>query len=160
MPYTFDEHVEDLQLHVARVQANAKTLAARLAERGNEELARVLLANAHVHDASKWHGIEWEYMHMGPDVDPVMLKKAIEQHRKTNAHHPEYWGGLAKMPVIFIAEMVCDWLARSQELATDFREWVQREVPKRFDTTHAKEQMVSIEWMIGLLLPQKFSKAV
>ncbi len=67
--FNFEEHVEDLQSHIVRVQANCKTLALKMAANGHREFARVLLANASVHDASKWHGIEWEVMHMGPDVD-------------------------------------------------------------------------------------------
>ena len=158
--YSFDEHVDDLQGHISRVQHNAKMLALKLADQGQTEFARVLLANAHVHDASKWHGIEWEVLHQGPDVDKALLKKAIEQHQKTNPHHPEYWGGLAKMPVIYIAEMVCDWLARSQEMGSSLSDWVTKVAPEKFHFEQAKEQVEAIHWLIGLLLPQKFAKGV
>lgn len=157
MPYSFDEHVDDLLAHIGRVQQNVKLLASRMADGGHQEFARVLLANASVHDASKWHGIEWEYMHAGPDVDKALLKKAIEQHQKTNMHHPEFWGGLAKMPAIYVAEMVCDWLARSQEFATDLREWVRKEAPARFGFEAAPEQAETIRHFIDLLLPKKFA---
>jgi len=157
MPYSFHGHVADLKAHIARVQENAHNLAEWLADNGQRELGRVLLANAHVHDASKWHGIEWEVLHMGPDVDKALLKKAIEQHQKTNPHHPEYWGGLSGMPVVYVAEMVCDWLARSQELATDMREWVRKEAPQRFDFHHAEDQVAHIKGFIDVLLPKKFA---
>jgi hypothetical protein len=44
---------------------------------------RLLIARVFVHDATKF--------------------------RETNQHHPEYWGGLHRMPDIAVAEMVCDW---------------------------------------------------
>lgn len=157
--FTFDQHVDDLHAHIRRVQENARVLADKLADRGQTEFARVLLGYAHIHDASKWHGIEWEFMHLGPDVDKSLLKKAIEQHQKTNPHHPEYWGGLDKMPATspYVAEMVCDWLARSQEFATDLRAWVDTQAPQRFDFERSPAQVEKINQYIALLLPRKFA---
>src|SRR5450755_1045681 len=77
-----------------------------------------------VHDASKFHGIEWEYLHKTGEVPADRLQLAVEHHRRTNEHHPEYWGGIDNMPEIFVAEMVCDWYARSQEFGTDLRVWI------------------------------------
>lgn len=118
----------------------------------------MLLAKAHVHDASKWAGIEWETMHWGPDVDPVQLGHAIRQHQNTNDHHPEYWGGLRNMPEVAVAEMVCDWRARSQEFSTDLREFVKHDAVERFAFDTAPEQVKWINTFVDLLLPEKFIK--
>jgi hypothetical protein len=154
------EHVEDLTTHIRRVQDNAMELAKALLKKGQHEFARVLLAKASIHDASKWHGIEWEYLHLGPDVDKDGLKAAITQHQKTNDHHPEYWGGVRNMPRICIAEMVCDWLARSQEFATDLRDWIRTQAVDRYNLDDAVQQTLWIHEFINMLLPAKFAKRV
>jgi len=155
--YDMLTHAEDLLAHVERVRANAFTLARALVARGENAFARLLLAKAHVHDASKWAGIEYEVMHRGPDVDKEMLRAAIHQHQDTNDHHPEFWGGLNQMPRICVAEMVCDWLARAQELATDLKAYVTTVAVERFQFAIAPEQVRWIYEFIDLLLPQKFA---
>lgn len=155
--YDAKQHSDDLLAHVGRVQDNARQLADRLRADGRADFARLLLAKAHIHDASKWAGIEYEFMHRGPHVDKVMLGAAIAQHQKTNDHHPEFWGGLRNMPEICVAEMVCDWLARSQELATDLRVFVTTVAPERFAFDTAPTQVAWIESFIKILLPQKFA---
>lgn len=152
----FEEHVEDLQRHIRRVQDNAGMLAAKLADAGQTAFAKALLANVQKHDASKWHGIEWEVMHVGPNVDKKLLAKAVQQHQSTNKHHPEYWGGLDAMPSIFIAEMVCDWLARSQEFGSDLRAWVATDAVKRYPAD--PEQWAVVHAYVDQLLPAKFVK--
>lgn len=156
--YDDEQHVDDLDGHIRRVQENAMALAKHFLRNGRASFARVLLAKAHVHDASKWGGIEWEVLHRGPDVDKDMLYAAILQHSDTNDHHPEFWGGLKNMPEVAVAEMVCDWLARSQELATDLREFVSRVAAERFDFRAATQQVAWIDEFIKILLPQKFAK--
>ncbi len=155
-----EEHIDDLAGHIRRVQENARSLASVLIGDGRSEFARVLLAKASVHDASKWHGIEWQFLHQGPDVDPVGLRAAIEQHQKTNDHHPEYWGGFENMPEICIAEMVCDWLARSQEFATDMRDWVKRVAAEKHSFHKSPAQAAKVWAFIEMLLPVKFAKRV
>jgi hypothetical protein len=157
--YTFEEHVADLKAHIGRVQANAADLAMKLADQGKTEFARILLAHAHVHDASKWHGIEWEVLHTGPDVDTALLRKAVEQHQKVNLHHPEAWGHLSEMAPVYVAEMVCDWLARSQEMATDLRHWVRVTASQRFEFDRAAKQAAEVADFLDLLLPKKFARA-
>jgi hypothetical protein len=36
---------------------------------------------------------------------------ALEHHYKVNRHHPEHFGEIAKMNLIDITEMLCDWKA-------------------------------------------------
>lgn len=158
--YDDEQHVDDLDAHIRRVQENAMVLAKHFMSNGRGHDARVLLAKAACHDQSKWGGIEWDYLHRGPDVDAAMLQAAIKQHNHTNDHHPEFWGGLKHMPELCVAEMVCDWLARSQELATDYREYVKTKAAQRFDFRSAQKQADWIEEFSKILLPQKFSTRV
>lgn len=155
--FTVQQHIDDLLAHIDRVRENARVLAERLIEVGQNNFARVLLARAHVHDASKWSGIEWEQMHMGPDVTGPPLEAAIRQHQKTNDHHPEYWDGLANMPRIAVAELCCDWLARSQEFATDLRVYIKTQAVERFNFASAPEQVKWINTFVDMLLPPKFA---
>ena len=156
--YDDEQHIDDLDGHIRRVQENAMDLAKHFLRNGRQHDARVLLAKANAHDQSKWGGIEWDVLHRGPDVDKDMLSAAIKQHNHTNDHHPEFWGGLKNMPELCVAEMVCDWLARSQELATDFRQYVKTVAAERFDFRSAPNQAAWISEFTDILLPQKFAK--
>jgi hypothetical protein len=60
------------------------------------------------------------------------MDSAESQHVRTNTHYREYWGGVANMPEIAVAEMVCDWYARSQEFGTGLREWITTQAIERF----------------------------
>ena len=64
--------------------------------------------------------------------DKDAFKLAWQQHVTTNPHHPEFWGGVENMPDFAIAEMVCDWYARSQEFGASVREWYQDEAMGKF----------------------------
>lgn len=154
-----EEHIDDLLTHVRRVQDNGVLLAKRLIKQGRHEFARALLANVAVHDASKWSGIEWDWLHLPPaEMETLKVRVAVRQHQSTNMHHPEYWGHLRNMPEIYVAEMVCDWLARAQEMGTDIREYVIKVCSERFDFAQAAEQKAWIWTFIELLLPPKFVK--
>lgn len=156
--YTFEQHVDDLIAHVDRVRQNAQVLAKALIAQGRAEFARILLARAHVHDASKWHGVEWEQLHMGPDVSGPELEAAIRQHQRINDHHVEHWGSLDAVPEICVAELVCDVAARSQEFATDLRLWLRTEFASRYGLDKAPRQAKQIRAFVDMLLPPKFGK--
>jgi hypothetical protein len=156
--YTLEQHVDDLLAHVDRVRQNARFLAKRLVEAGRSDFARILLARAHVHDASKWHGIEWDQLHMGPDNEGPELEAAIRQHQKTNDHHPEFHGSIGEMPEAAIAEMVADWAARAQEFATDLRDWVKTQAAVRYEFDKHPKKAKQVWAFIDMLLPPKFGK--
>src|SRR5262245_23535192 len=124
---TPEQHIDDLVRHINLVRDACLLLGKRLMAEGRTDFGRLLIAHGFVHDASKFHGIEWDYLHAGQDVPADELELAIRQHTRTNPHHAEYWGGVENMPEISVAEMVCDWYARSQEFGTDLRVWI-REV--------------------------------
>src|SRR5947209_10370195 len=119
---TPEQHVDNLVRHIEMVRAACLLLGKRLMAQGRHDLGRILIARGFVHDASKFFGIEWDYLHAGRDVPPAELELAIRQHTRTNQHHPEYWGGFESMPEVSVAEMVCDWFARGAEFGTGLRD--------------------------------------
>lgn len=146
-----------LMRHVRNVQDECSLLAERLCEEGKAELARILVANSMLHDNSKFRGIEWEFLNeTAKQEQPEKFAAAIKQHRLTNPHHPEYWGGIDSIPSVYIAEMVCDWKARSDEFGTDLREWVKEKATKQWDFTPQGKVYKEIKEFMDLLLYQKF----
>src|SRR6185369_7717232 len=99
---TVEDHLNNLVRHIELVREACLLLGKRLiSEEGRKEFGRILIGNGFVHDASKFAGIEWEYLHAGKDVPKEKLELAIRQHTLTNPHHPEYWGGFENMPEIY-----------------------------------------------------------
>ena len=141
--------------HIQNVQKHAILLADRLIEDGKHELARQLVVNSLQHDLSKLQGIEWDYL-MSEDKDK--LKIAIDQHVRTNMHHPEHWGGIENMSDIYIAEMVVDWFSRSGELGTDFQKWIKEEAPERFGYSTSGKIHKKVKYFADLLLGEGFKK--
>ena len=90
-------------------------------------------------------------------MSPDSLQLAIDHHRRVNEHHPEYWGGIDNMPELFVAEMVCDWYARSQEFGTDLREWIRGHAYERFRIDPKSEQHAWIADFVETLLGKPFS---
>ena len=143
--------------HVRNVQDECALLAERLIEQGKHRMARHLIANSMVHDNSKFFGIEWGHLSEQAKADnPDAFKLAMTQHISTNAHHPEFWDGIDDMPSVFIAEMVCDWKARSAEFGTGLREWVKDKATKRWDFTVQSRVYKEIKSYLDLLLDPAF----
>lgn len=153
-----NSQAEDLLTHIRRVQDNAMILAKHWYEQGRTDFARQLLAKAMKHDVSKWAGIEWDYLHRGNDVNPEMLRRAINNHQQTNDHHPEFWGGLENMPEVCVAEMVCDWLARAQEFGTSLKDWIKKTGARNYRFHAAPQQSTWITECVEVLLHQKFAE--
>ncbi|SVC81897.1 uncharacterized protein METZ01_LOCUS334751, partial [marine metagenome] len=57
-----DKHLKSLIRHIDNVRASCLLLGERLIENDKDELGLQLIANGHIHDASKFYGIEWEYL--------------------------------------------------------------------------------------------------
>lgn len=143
--------------HIQGVQANCNELAFRLAANGENDFARQLIANGLVHDNSKLSGIEWECLH--DDVSDELFQEALEHHRTTNEHHPEFWGadGIHDMPRIYVAEMVCDWKQRSSEFGSDLMEWIDEKAKKKWDFDCRDKVGKEIREFTKLLLDKRFS---
>lgn len=154
----FKDKLQEALRHLKNVHAACELMALRLIDRnqsGDREMAMILVVNGFTHDLSKLRGIEWKYIHQ--DTDKDNLKLAIEQHQATNEHHPEFWGGADKMPPVRVAEMVCDWFARSQEMGTDLRVYMKSAL-KRFEIRPQSKLGRAIKSFVDLLLDPKFKK--
>lgn len=116
------DKVRALVRHIRHVQDNAILLGEKLIDQGHAELGRTLIANSMLHDNSKFYGDEWDTLICGDDK--AHLKECITEHAHRNKHHPECWGGINHMPDVYLAEMVCDWKARSSEVGTCLVEWI------------------------------------
>lgn len=155
---TYLARLDAIVRHIQLVQSNALLLAERLIEQDGEcELARQLVANSLEHDKSKLFGIEWDYL---LSDDKAKLKMAIEQHNKTNTHHPEHWGGIKEMPRVYLAEMVCDIKARSSEFGTDVKSWLKEEATKRYEFTTGSKVYKDLHYFLNLLLEKQFKRTL
>jgi hypothetical protein len=130
---TDQERIDGLLRHIKAVQDNCSILAEKLMAKGEGELARRLLQNAQAHDNSKFSGIEWDFLTIGNTTNKTGLKYAVEQHRKSNPHHPEYWSkGIHEMPLVYEYEMIADVTARSNEMGTSVRDYVTDIMPTKY----------------------------
>lgn len=132
------DKIRGIARHIRNVQDNCLLLGEKLIASGELELGKQLIANGFVHDVSKFHGIEFEFMAPGvPTSDEpakLKLKLAIQQHNTTNKHHPESWsGGIKDMPDVYVAEFVCDVKARSEEFGTALRDWIDTTATKKWN---------------------------
>lgn len=154
--FTVEEHLDNLIRHIELVRDAGVLLGKRLMRAGEKEFGRLLIARVFVHDATKFYGAEWKYLHAGKDVPQDKLELAITQHRETNEHHPEYWGGISRMPELAVAEMVCDWYARAQEFGTGLRDWIKEHAVERFKIVKDSPQHQWITKFVDLLLEDPF----
>lgn len=153
--------IREIIKHIRNVQDNALILGEKLIESGEVELGKHLIANSFLHDVSKFHGIEFEFMAPGEKYEEenakLKLKLAIHNHRITNSHHPEAWsGGITDMPNVFLAEMVCDLKARSEEFGTCLMDYIDNVGLKRWDITKESECYKKIVRFVNLLCPKPF----
>ena len=152
--------VRAIARHIRNVEDNCLLLGEKLIESGEIDLGRQLIANGMVHDESKFHGIEFEYLSLNNPTEEntkLKLKMAVNQHRMTNKHHPEAWsGGIKDMPDVYIAEMVCDVKARSEEFGTDLRKWIDEEATKRYKFTMEDKVYKDLMRFVNLLCQTPF----
>lgn len=155
------DKVRAIARHIRNVEDNCLLLGEKLIERGEIDLGRQLIANGMVHDASKFHGIEFEFMAPGQRSDEegakVKLKLAIHHHQTTNLHHPEAWsGGIADMPDVYLCEMICDIKARSEEFGTDLRQWISETATQKYGFMKESSLFKKIMDYVDLLCPKPF----
>lgn len=165
--YNFDsppDEIKELRLknivrHITHVQQSCTLLGERLIASGDKEIGHKLIANGFIHDNSKFHGIEWLYLHDDLKVcEPEMFQMALHQHQTRNPHHPEYWDGIENMPRVYLAEMVCDWHARGHEFGTDLRAFIKNHATKKFNFTLQGKVYKEIKGFVDMLLDPAFVK--
>lgn len=147
--------LNNLLRHIRKVQEAMQLLAERLIERGEPYFARKLVARSMIHDRSKFSGIEWEYLvkeDSHQEKEGEKLQMAIHQHVMSNDHHPECWGTINSMSEEAIAEMVCDWYARSAESASNLREWIKKEALSKYEINSKGKIYKIIKRFVDLLV--------
>jgi hypothetical protein len=150
------EHLKNLVRHIDLVREACLLLGERLMDQGRIDFGRLLVARGFEHDVSKFYGIEWDWLHAGRDTPKDQLEFAIKQHTRTNSHHPEFHGGIENMAELDVAEMVCDWYARSQEHGTGLRDWIKENAISRFKIGLQSQQFEWINGFINMLLEDHF----
>lgn len=149
--------------HIKNVEDNCLILGERLIQSGHIALGRQLIANGFIHDASKWGGIEFEYMSGAEPLDgesaKVKLKLAIQHHQLTNPHHIEYWSNnIDNMPDVYLAELVCDLKARSEEFGTSLMDYIDDSGLKKWGITKDHKKYKRIVEFVGLLCEKPFQE--
>jgi hypothetical protein len=156
------EKINSIVRHIKNVQDNCFLLGNRLIETGEIELGKQLIANSLRHDNSKFFGTEWDNMttvNEGLDADPNKIKRnlSISHHQRTNFHHPESWAhGIKEMPAVFVAEMVADWKSRSEEFATNLREWIESYATKKWKFDESDQIYKDIFKYVDMLCEKPF----
>jgi hypothetical protein len=150
------EQLEMLIRHIRKVQDACWELTKKLLKRGETIAARRLMASSMSHDVSKFYGIEYDSLIASES--PQLLKYAVGHHQQTNKHHPEHWDGAENMPRLAIAEMVCDWYARSTEFGTDLRKWIKEEALAKYNISPQGKVYKVIKEFVDLLLEPAFKQ--
>lgn len=113
--------------------------------------------------------ITWDYKCKDKGIDSKLsesthdvMNKATEHHVKTNEHHPEYWSDkevgiinrgdrdkppeemidVTRMPSTYIAEMVADWMAMSEEKGTCPYEWAKKNIGVRWKFSNSQKDFI------------------
>lgn len=155
--------IRSITRHIRNVEDNCLILGERLIAQGEIDLGKQLVTNGFIHDASKFRGIEWDSIIPGLSSEDIgdkklKLKMAISNHNQTNPHHPEYWGEIERMPKVYIAEMVCDWKARSEEFGTSLRDWIDETATKRWSFDTDSKTYKEIMALVDLLCEKPFEQ--
>lgn len=176
METTMDEMNQKHKLFFDRTNYHidlVKKAAAKLVDAYPEYVE--LLVSTELHDASKFVEPEktpyieltWKYKY-GTEVDPRTddaIHRATLHHIKNNPHHPEYHSpdcanitstnrdkstkciDATSMPILDVAEMVCDWVAMSEELGTNTaRQWYNKTKDVRW--SYSELQEIAIDTML------------
>ncbi len=150
------QRLEVVIRHIENVRDNTIVLGRKLIECGEVQFGKQLIALGHIHDNSKFHGIE--FLHLNEDATKTRLEIAVTQHSSTNPHHPEYWSGINLMPRIYLAELVCDWSARASEFGTSLREWAEDGGAKRFGYKKTDRVYREIMEFVDMLCDKPFKQ--
>lgn len=154
--------IRSITRHIRNVEDNCFLLGEKLILNGEVDLGKQLIANGFVHDASKFHGIEFEYLSLNnptEESNKLKLKLAIHHHQTTNLHHAEAWsGGIKDMPDVYLAEMVCDIKARSEEFGTSLLDYIENHGIKRWSINKDDETYKKIMKYVDLLCGNPFEQ--
>jgi hypothetical protein len=152
--------IREISRHIRNVSDNCLILGEKMIERGEIDLGRNLIANGYAHDLSKFTGIEFEFMAPGVKYEEenakMKLKLAIHHHRQISPHHAEHWNGIENMPDVFLAEMLCDLKARSEEFGTSLMDYIDNEGLKQWQITKEAPIYKKMIGYVNLLYTKPF----
>ena len=125
-----------------------------------------------LHDDSKFHESEqkgfvyltWNYYCLRKKIPFILTEEqkqltisATIHHILHNKHHPEYWDkdftinkdgipitpvNATAMPSKYVAEMIADWLAMSNEKQTNPFDWAEMTIGKRWIFTEEQQELI------------------
>ena len=154
--------IRSITRHIRNVEDNCLILGERLILQGRIDLGKQLIANGFIHDASKFTGIEFEYLSLQNPTEEnnkLKMKLAIQQHNTTNLHHAEAWsGGIKDMPDVYLAELICDVKARSEEFGTSIVEYINTVGIKRWNITEEDDVYKKMMEFINILCEKPFEQ--
>ena len=143
--------------HIKLVEKHSTTLGKYFILLGDVEFGLKIISNGRKHDLSKLTPFEFVNL-SNSDTTDKGFQMALHHHQKNNEHHPEFWGDIHFMPNLYIAEMVCDWYARSNEFGTDLRKWIKSEATKKYNFKMTDPIGKQIETYLDILLVPPFKK--
>lgn len=148
----FEANINMIIRHIKKVEDNCNLLAKKLSKE-NHALALKLIQLGRIHDASKFDDFEFKHLHK----ESPHFTAALQMHHIKNPHHPEHWQNIAQMPDEYLAEMVCDCVARAQEFGTDARIWFRDTATIKYNFSYDDETGLKIQKYLNLLLTPSFS---
>lgn len=155
-----DKRLARLLRHVRNVEENCQIIADAILSshesENSKKFARRLMRNARKHDLSKFNKIEW--CHLNGGIDPL-FPEALKHHHKKNPHHPEFWGSIHKMPLVYVAEMVADFSARTSEIKTDksLTAWIDEVATNKYGFSKEDKVYKKIMYFVNILLEPAFT---
>lgn len=165
------EYRDYIQTHVSNVEdafmryfvplLNRENLSELLTDKEIYDAIIKARKNIQVHDASKYDEIEFDayrykfYPTDEEQADPdykstveARFRVGWEHHYANNKHHPDHWASeqlkpFQDMPIEYIIEMICDWLAMGVYFGTSTIEWFENEAERERECmTENTEQLV------------------
>lgn len=96
----------------------------------------------------------------------LSFEMAWAHHKSHNEHHPEHWlnpsrnGDLEpiKMPKIYVAEMVADWIGAGKTYGSSLSEWIPDNLPKFLFHPETSESLVFLLSKIGIFCSNNSGK--
>jgi len=158
---TNQEKISSIIRHIKKVEDNCNIIAKHFEKEGFLDLALLMIKLGREHDLSKFD--KYEFKNLNSQASEDKFKIALALHQERNKHHPEYWikqgETIHQMPVPYLAEMVCDCVARAQEFGTDARKWFENEATVKYGFKMEDIIGKAIKEYLDLLLPQPFKKS-
>ena len=151
------ERINSILQHMKMVESISQKLAKKLLPT-DRALALKLIKLGRTHDLSKFNSFEFQNLNREPWTSTANFERALRIHHKNNKHHPEYWDSIHDMPDEYVAEMVCDCFARSQQFGTSVTTWFKKKMTKIYDFKMTDPVGIKIQTYLNFLLDPIFTK--